>query len=157
MTAATLQDQLNEKISEIHNLVAPISDEQASRTPAAGEWCVKEVLSHLSGDVQTGFVAGFKRFVEEETPVIDVVPGITFYEQRQGKSVRDLLSEVESQYKQIGQFVGGLSQEQLDRKANIPLLKETPIGEYPTLALWTTAMVNYHLAGHVTQLQQLCK
>ena len=60
-----------------------------------------------------------------------------------------------ARYSEIGRFVGGLTDEQLSRKANIPLLKETPLGENVTLAQWTGAIINFHLNDHINQLRHL--
>jgi hypothetical protein len=62
---------------------------------------------------------------------------------------------VESTYSEMGAFLSGLNEEQLNRKAQVPLLKETPIGEYPTLGQLAGALINFHLNDHVQQLRNL--
>jgi hypothetical protein len=48
-----------------------------------------------------------------------------------------------------------LSADQLNRKAHVPLLKETPLGEYPTLAEWISALVDYHVGFHIDHLREI--
>ncbi len=156
VSATSLQAQMEQKVREIKDVVAGISDEQASRQPASGEWCVKEVLSHLTGSETASFRDGLNRFLEEDTPEMDLTPGQSYYgPQREQASVSELLSGVEQQYGEIGKFLAGLSEEQLARKAHIAFLKETPLGEYPTLAQWASAIMNFHLNEHINQLRNL--
>ena len=152
-TAMSLRDALAQKVRELAEAVAGIDEQAAARRPSEGEWCAKEVLSHLCGDEGESFVTGLRRFVEEDTPLIGVVAGLPYYSpRRQGMTVAELLSAVEQRYEEMAGFLGGLSDEQLARKARIPLLKETPIGEYPTLGQWAGALINFHLADHINQI-----
>jgi hypothetical protein len=41
--------------------------------------------------------------------------------------------------------------------ADKPLFKETPFGEYPTLEQLASGLINFHMAAHVSQLQNLCR
>ena len=66
-----------------------------------------------------------------------------------------LLAEFEKEYSRIADFAAGLSADQLDRKAHVPLLKETPLGEYPTLAEWIAALVDYHVGFHTDHLREI--
>jgi len=43
----------------------------------------------------------------------------------------------------------------LNRKAHIPFLKETPLGEYPTLGQWAIGVIQFHLNDHIQQLKNL--
>jgi hypothetical protein len=156
--ARQLKSVLEAKVQEIRDIVAKVDEEKAAREPAPGEWCVKEVLSHLAGGESRDFVKDIKQFLEEETPRIDVHPGVSFYDDaRKSKTASELLSEIESIYGQIGEYIGNLSDEQVGRKANVPLFKETPLGEYPTLAQWIGVLVNFHMNAHVQQLRDLCR
>ncbi len=158
VTSASLKDQLQEKIRTIEQLTSSVSDEQAVKAPAEGEWCVKEVLSHLAGSETQSFYDSIIAFIEQDTPTSDLTPGQSFLDsKRQGASIAELRTSVIDQYKRVGDLLGGLSEEQLTRTAHMPNFKETPIGEYPTLGSWAAALINYHLSDHIAQLQNLCQ
>src|SRR2546428_13596293 len=91
-----LQQQLDQKVREIKQAVSGLSEEEASKPPAQGEWSAKEVLSHLSGSDSTEVAACFKRILGEDTPRIDVTPGVSYYDHHNGASPRQLVSEVAS-------------------------------------------------------------
>lgn len=142
----------------IEQLTTGVSEEAAGQAQAEGEWCVKEVLSHLAGSETKSFYDGIKSFLDEDTPEYNLTPGESFFdESRKTAALADLRSSVLDQYGRIGELLGGLSEEQLQRKAHTPGFKETPLGEYPTLANWASGLINYHLPDHINQLQSLCK
>jgi DinB superfamily len=155
VSGPSLQQQLDQKVQEIKQAVSGIDDEKASQKKGADEWSVKEVLSHLSGDGSSDAVSLLDRVIKEDTPEIDIHPGQSYYEGRESIPVKELTSRVESTYTEMGSFLAGLSEEQLNRKAQVPLLKETPIGEYPTLGQLAGALINFHLNDHVQQLRNL--
>lgn len=152
--ASELKQQLESKVTEIKQIVSGVDEERASQPPATGEWCVKEVLTHLGVDPL--ILSSFKQIVEEDTPFIDVVPGQShFSEEQRARTVSAILDEVETRYLDVAGLLGSLSPDQLQRKAHIPLFKQTPFGEYPTLEQWASGLINFHLADHVNQLRTL--
>lgn len=153
-----LRQQLDQKILEISAAVVGIDEQKALERPAEGEWCAKEVLSHLSGQENANVMHRLKRILEEDTPNLDITPGVSAYDaQREQASVSQLLSTVETQYTELGKLLYSLTEEQLARKAHVPALKGSPLGEYPTLGQWAGFVVNFHIAGHVNQLRNLCQ
>ncbi len=158
VTSASLKDQLEERIRAIEELTSGVSAEQAGKAPAEGEWCIKEVLSHLAGPETQSFYDGIRSFVDEDTPAYDLTPGQSYFgSAREAASVAELRTSVIDQYKRIGDLLGSLSDEQLSRTAHTPEFKETPLGEYPTLGAWSAGLINYHLPDHIAQLQSLCQ
>ena len=151
-----LSEQMAQKVGEIKQVVAGLSDEKASKPAAEGEWSAKQVLSHLCGDNDALSMYEFKRFLAEETPDLGINPG-EHGDVRKGAPITELVSKIESDYAEIGQFLSRLSDEQLARKAHVPFLKESPLGEYPTLGQWAGAVINFHLADHVNQLRTLAQ
>ena len=152
--ATSLRGALEEKMKELGEALEGMNEEDAARRPADGEWCCKEMLSHLMGDEGESFVTGLRRFVDEDTPLIGVVAGLPYYTPaRQAMSLSELRAGVWRQYEEVADFIGGLSDEQLGRKGRVPLLKETPIGEQPTLGQWAGAIINFHLMDHVNQIR----
>ncbi len=155
--ASALQEGLRAKMDQLQSGLQGISETDASRRPAASEWSVKELLSHLSGENED-FVRWARQIVETGTPEIPVVPGQTnLPPQRQSMPATELLANVRRQYDELGDFVAGLSEDQLNRKAHVALLKDTPLGEYPTLAQWTQAIIDFHLTGHIAGLPAMRK
>jgi hypothetical protein len=155
---ATLKDKFDEKASEIESTVSGVSDEKASRRPAEGEWSVRDVLCHLSGDAQHTFRDDLNRFLEEDMPVLGVTPGELYSTpDRESASIQELARSVAAQYRDIGTFVSGLTEEQLARPARIAFLKEVRGNDEIKLSEWISLMAEYHLSQHISQLQALAK
>src|SRR3990167_10979029 len=124
-------------MSELGDALEGMTEEDAARRPADGEWSCKEMLSHLMGDEGESFVTGLRRFVDEDAPLIGVVAGLPYFTPaRQAMSLSELRAGVWRQYEEVADFIGSLSDEQLARKGRVPLLKETPLREQPPLGLW---------------------
>ena len=158
VTNATLKDKFDEKASAIESTVSGISDEKASRRPAEGEWSVRDVLCHLSGDAQHTFRDDLNRFLEEDTPELGVAPGELYWTPgREGASVQELARSVAAQYREIGAFVGGLTEEQLARPARIAFLEQVRGSDEIKLSEWISLIAEYHLSQHISQLQALAK
>jgi hypothetical protein len=114
------------------------------------------VISHLCGPEATGYTAGLRRFLDEDMPQLDIEAGNPFYTPgRQLKSLDELLSDFEAEFARVASFVRPLSDEQLSRKARIPMLKESPLGEYPTLGQWVGALAEFHVGVHLEQLGKI--
>ena len=153
--AVSLRDALNQKLSELEEAVGGVSDAEAGQRSSEGEWCAKEVLSHLCGEEGERAVSRLRQFVEEDMPLIGIVRGLPYYTpRRQAMSIGDLLAAVRGQYEEMGGFLAGLSDDQLARMGRVPILKETPLGEDVTLAQWAGAIINFHATDHVGQLRK---
>ena len=144
--ATSLRDALEQKMKELGETLEGMDEEDAARRPADGEWSCKEMLSHLMGDEGESFASGLHRFLDEDTPLIGVVAGLPYYSPAEGKLKPGV------RIKEVADFIGSLSDEQLGRKGRVPLLKDTPIGEQPTLGQWAGAIINFHLTDHIGQM-----
>lgn len=163
MTTSTgnqLAQSIRSRIEELKKVCSGVDEGTASRAPA-GRWSPKEILSHLLGPEETSHLLMLQAFIDKETPRLDIEPAKSFFsEGRSRTSFAELLSQVETEYERICRFATGLTEEQLDRKAQIPMLKDTPYGEYQTLAAWLGmfgGMEDSHLQFHINHMREVLR
>ncbi len=145
---------IRQKMEELKGMCKGLDEDTASRAPA-GRWSPKEILSHLCGPEGTGHLPIFQAFLTGKQDV-DLHPGNPFFtDRRKRMTVSEYLPEVEREYEGIARFVENLSEEQLSRTARVPALKDSPLGEYPTLEDMVKGVAEWHLQFHLDHLRDI--
>ena len=153
--ALRLSHTIRQNVENFKTLCDGLDEETASLAPP-GRWSPKEIVSHLCGPDGIGHMPMFQVIVTEDTPRLDIDAENPFFSDRRSRlSLKELLAEFAAEYERIAEFASGLSGEQLGRKAHIPLLRESPFGEYPTLAVWIEVIGDHHLSMHIDHLRQI--
>jgi hypothetical protein len=150
-----LAEVIRQRLQELSQLCEKVDETTASQAPM-DRWTPKQILSHLLGHEGGGLTKTIQTFLEQNTPQIDLDPGNHFYtEKRSQMTFAQLLSEVKKEYHHMADVVAGLSADQLARKAYIPALKESPLGEYPTLAVFVSGIVEHHVGFHINHMKEI--
>ncbi len=132
-----------------------IDEETASRAPAE-RWSPKQIVSHLCGPEGRGPVMACRAFVEQDVPKLDLQPGNPFFSEARARiSFAALLGDFDKVYDEVAEFVGSLTLQQLGRKAHVPDLKDSPLGEYPTLEAFVLGIGEFHVQFHIDHLREI--
>lgn len=152
---ARLAQIIQQKLEEMNRLCEGLDEATACRAPE-GRWTPKEILSHLCGPEGIGIVPVLQAFLAKDLPRIDMEAADAYCTGKRAEmTFAELLAALNREYGRMAELVAGLSEEQLARKAHIPLFKETPMGEYPTLMMFVGALAGYHLDDHIRHMQEI--
>jgi len=155
--AARLVKLIQKEVRKL-NRVCRVIDEETASCARKGMWTPKQIVSHLCGPEEGGYTASIRAFLEQDTPRLDIEASNPFYtEKRKRMTMVQLLAELDAEYGRIAGLIAQLTDDQLARKAHIPLMKDTPAGEYPTLAMWIEAIVKYHFDFHIDHMLEVLR
>ncbi|MDR3640886.1 MAG: maleylpyruvate isomerase [Humidesulfovibrio sp.] len=154
-TGTQLAAIIRAALADLRKVCADVDEDTASRAPV-GRWSPKEILSHLIGPGEKRHMPLFEAFTASDVPRIDIVPEQTYFTQeRRAMSFAQLVQLAEREYEGIVAYALSLSEEQFARTAHIPLFKDSPLTEYPTLAAILGGLGQRHMQMHVDHLRQV--
>ena len=150
-----LAQDIRQKVQVLKQVCQGIDENLSSRAPQE-RWSPKQVLSHLCGPEGTGHLALLRSFLDSDVPTINLDTENPFFtENRARMSFVELVAECEQNYERVAHLASELSEDQLGRKAHIPKLKDSPLGEYPTLEGMIHGLGEYHVQFHIDHLREI--
>jgi hypothetical protein len=150
-----LAKEVIRKKAEFRKICEELDEETASRAPEGG-WSPKQIISHLCGPEGFGYLPSLEAFLEKDLPQIGIETGNPYWTGKRSRmSLTELLADFNREYSRIAAYVEARSEEELLTRAHIPMLSESSLKEFPTLAQWVIWLSDYHIGFHSRQLQEI--
>jgi hypothetical protein len=150
-----LAQVIRQKAADLKQVCQGVDEKLASRAPA-DRWSPKHIISHLCGPEGVGHLPLLRAFIDSDIPMIDLDTENPFFtEHRAAMSFSELVAECELNYQRLADFAAELTEEQLARTAHIPKLKDSPLGEYPTLDGMISGLGEFHVQSHIDHLREI--
>jgi len=126
------------------------------RTPAPGEWTARQLLCHLLFEPGFDPVPLLESFAAVELPVVEITPGVaTVTPERQRMTLPELTAALDAQRQAVFAYLETLDEDELERRARIPIFKPLIGTDEITLPIFVGAMFERHWNGHADQLAQI--
>lgn len=142
------------------NLTAQLAGMESylERSDAPGEWTAREVLSHLMFDPDYKAGTLLASFAERDLPVIEISPGDNFLTpERKRMTLAQMIAALDAQRRAVFTYLNGLTEQELGRKARIPLFKSFMGTDEIPLPMFIGALYDHHLNDHAGQIAKIRK
>jgi len=114
------------------------------------------VLSHLLFPPGWNAVTLLKSFSERDLPVVEIEPGDAYLTpERRTMTLAQFIAALDTQRTDMLAYLDTLAEEDLVRKARIPLFKTFMGTEEIPLPIFVGAMFEYHWNDHAAQLAKI--
>ena len=131
-------------------------DAYMERTDAPGEWTTREVLSHLLFAPGSDPAKLLSTFAERDYPLVEITPGDSYLDEpRRRMTLAEFTAALDAQRRRVLAYLDGLDERDFDRKARIPLFKQFMGTDEISLAMYVSALFDYHWNDHAGQLAKI--
>src|SRR3984893_14140435 len=128
------------------------------RSDAPAEWTTRQVLCHLLGAPGWRPVPVLSTFATAELPFIEIKPGQTHVTpERQVMRIHQFTNGLDRHRREVFEFLERLGDEDLQRKARIPLFKQVLGTDEVTIPTWGAAFFGVPWGDHLGQLAKIGK
>jgi len=126
------------------------------RYPDVGGWRELPFVGDALNDLATH--PELASFAERDLPVVDIEPGETFLTpERRAMTLKQLVDALAAQRRETFDYLRGLSDADLGRKARIPLFKSFMGTDEIPVPMFVGAMFDHHINDHAGQLAKIRK
>ncbi len=154
-TVAELKKKSEAAADNLHRQLAGM-DAHLERSDAPGEWTTREVLCHLLFEPGWSPRTLLKTFAERDLPVVEISPGATnVTPEREKMTLKQLAGELDAQRRELLDYLDGLSEADLHRKARIPLFKQFMGTDEIPIQMFVGAMFDHHWNDHAGQIARI--
>ncbi|MEX2223388.1 MAG: DinB family protein [Candidatus Rokuibacteriota bacterium] len=126
------------------------------RSDGPGEWTTRQVLCHLLGEPGWRPVPVLARFTTADPPVIEIKPGQTqVTPERQMMKLQQFKNALDRHRRETFQYLETLGDEDLERKARIPLFAQLLGTDEVAIPAWVGTFFVVHWGDHAGQLAKI--
>ncbi|HTY79193.1 MAG TPA: DinB family protein [Candidatus Bathyarchaeia archaeon] len=131
-------------------------DPYLDRSDSPGQWTAREVLCHLLFEPGWKPAALLKTFAVKDLPIVEIKPGDSYLTpERKTMTLKQFKDALEAQHRDVGNYLEGLGEADLGRKARIPIFKEIMGIEEIDIPTFVGALFEYHWNDHAGQLGKI--